>query len=86
MSDYQHDLRRFSLPLSPRLPALLLLLSIIALVLYVLYFDNGVYSVYDDSFISFRYAQNLAWGHGLVFNPGEQVEGYTNFAIPQKLL
>ena len=30
MSDYQHDLRRFSLPLSPRLPALLLLLSIIA--------------------------------------------------------
>ncbi|MEZ4471606.1 MAG: hypothetical protein R3F60_12545 [bacterium] len=33
----------------------------------------------DDAFISFRYARNLAEGHGLVFNPGEWVEGYTNF-------
>ena len=33
----------------------------------------------DDAFISFRYAQNLADGHGVVFNPGERVEGYTNF-------
>jgi hypothetical protein len=33
----------------------------------------------DDAFISFRYAQNLARGEGLVFNPGERVEGYTNF-------
>jgi len=33
----------------------------------------------DDSFISFRYARNLVEGHGLVFNPGDRVEGYTNF-------
>lgn len=34
----------------------------------------------DDSFISFRYADNFAHGAGLVFNPGfERVEGYTNF-------
>ncbi|MBL8952621.1 MAG: hypothetical protein JNK82_17710 [Myxococcaceae bacterium] len=33
----------------------------------------------DDAFISFRYADNLARGHGLVFNVGERVEGYTNF-------
>jgi len=33
----------------------------------------------DDAFISFRYAQNLIDGHGLVFNLGERVEGYTNF-------
>ncbi len=33
----------------------------------------------DDAYISFRYAQNLSSGHGLVFNPGERVEGYTNF-------
>jgi tetratricopeptide (TPR) repeat protein len=34
----------------------------------------------DDAYISFRYARNLADGHGLVFNPGfEAVEGYTNF-------
>lgn len=33
----------------------------------------------DDAFISFRYAENLIGGHGLVFNVGERVEGYTNF-------
>jgi hypothetical protein len=33
----------------------------------------------DDTFISFRYARNWAEGNGLVFNPGEHVEGYTNF-------
>ena len=33
----------------------------------------------DDAFISFRYARNLLDGHGLVFNPGEYVEGYSNF-------
>jgi arabinofuranosyltransferase len=35
--------------------------------------------VCDDAFISYRYAGQLAAGHGLVFNPGERVEGYTNF-------
>jgi hypothetical protein len=34
---------------------------------------------YDDAFITFRYAANLAHGHGLVFNSGERVEGYSNF-------
>ncbi len=34
----------------------------------------------DDAFITFRYARNLADGVGPVFNPGEHVEGYTNFA------
>jgi arabinofuranosyltransferase len=33
----------------------------------------------DDAYISFRYAENFAAGNGLVFNPGERVEGYTNF-------
>jgi len=33
----------------------------------------------DDAFISFRYLQNWIEGQGLVFNPGERVEGYTNF-------
>lgn len=35
--------------------------------------------VQDDAFISFRYADHLARGLGLVWNPGEPVEGYTNF-------
>ena len=33
----------------------------------------------DDAFISLRYVRNLLDGHGLVFNPGERVEGYSNF-------
>lgn len=33
----------------------------------------------DDAFISFRYAKNLVDGYGLVYNPGEWVEGYSNF-------
>lgn len=37
------------------------------------------YNVIDDSYISFQFARNLATGHGVVFNPGERVEGYTNF-------
>jgi hypothetical protein len=32
----------------------------------------------DDSFISFRYAQQLVHGNGLVYNAGERVEAYTN--------
>ena len=33
----------------------------------------------DDAYITFRYAENLVKGHGLVYNPGERVEGYTDF-------
>lgn len=33
----------------------------------------------DDAFISYRYAQNMLDGKGLVFNEGEYVEGYSNF-------
>ncbi len=33
----------------------------------------------EDAFIAFRYARNLAEGHGLTFNPGEQgVEGFSS--------
>lgn len=35
--------------------------------------------LHDDAFISYRYARNLARGAGLVMNPGERVEGFTNF-------
>jgi hypothetical protein len=40
-----------------------------------LYFRNVV----DDAATSLQYAKNFALGRGLVFNPGERVEGYTNF-------
>jgi hypothetical protein len=37
-----------------------------------------VFCLFDDAMISMRYAWNLAHGHGLVWNPGERVEGYSN--------
>lgn len=38
--------------------------------------------VFDDAFISYRYAQNLAMGHGITWNPGQPpTEGYTNLLL-----
>ena len=34
----------------------------------------------DDAYITFRYSAALAEGRGPYFNPGEHVEGYTNFS------
>ena len=53
-------------------------LIVLSCVLYLAhaYFYNFIA---DDSFITLRYAQNLAEGHGLVFNPNERVEGFTSF-------
>lgn len=39
------------------------------------------YALFDDYMISMRYGWNLAHGQGLVFNPGERVEGYTNLLV-----
>lgn len=47
----------------------------------IVIFATGVWSyrfVCDDAYISFVYARNLVEGHGLVFEPGVRVEGYTN--------
>jgi len=44
-----------------------------------LYFAFKHSFIQDDAFISFRYAQNLISGRGLVYNTGERVEGYSNF-------
>jgi len=34
--------------------------------------------LFDDAMISMRYAYNLVHGSGLVWNPGDRVEGFTN--------
>lgn len=56
--------------------AIILILAVVILFAHQLVFVNWTC---DDSFISFRYAENLAQGNGLVFNPGERVEGFSNF-------
>jgi hypothetical protein len=51
---------------------------LVLLLCYGLARAAGLAWVCDDSFISLRYAENLVDGHGLVYNVGERVEGYTN--------
>ena len=39
------------------------------------------FSLIDDAMVSMRYAWNFSHGYGLVWNPGERVEGYTNLLM-----
>jgi hypothetical protein len=55
-----------------RASALLAVAWLLAGVAFYVPFSN------DDAFIFSRFARNLALGHGLVFNPGERVEGFTS--------
>ncbi len=64
---------------SARLAALANLALGAAIVALFVHNAFELYFVGDDAFISFRYARNLADGMGLTWNPGERVEGYTNF-------
>ena len=54
-------------------------LSILPWLALLVWLSATAWFLCDDAFISFRYARNLLEGRGLVFNPGEYVEGYTNF-------
>jgi arabinofuranosyltransferase len=61
-----------------------LLLAILGIILHAVYGHSwtetsGHAIGSDDAYISYRYARNLFDGHGLVYNPGERVEGYSNF-------
>jgi len=48
--------------------------------LLLVHAQRGWMTTKDDAFITFRYAEHLAHGQGLVWNPGDgPVEGYTNF-------
>jgi len=38
------------------------------------------FNLADDALVTLRYGWNLAHGHGLVWNPGERVEGISNLA------
>lgn len=72
-------------PSLPSAVGLFLLLAVTAIFSILTYFHMA-----EDAFISFRYVRNAAAGHGLVYNPGERVEGYSNLLwvlllIPVKL-
>ena len=58
---------------------LMIVLGIVAATAIFIFNARNLWFTQDDAFISYRYAQNALDGHGLVFNIGERVEGYTNF-------
>lgn len=58
-----------------------LFLVLIAAAVCVLGFLRYEAFFHDDAYISLRYVHNFLDGHGLVWNPGERVEGYTNFLL-----
>ncbi len=66
----------------------MIVLGLLIVAAYQFHFINFTW---DDPFITWRYAENFAHGHGLVFNIGERVEGYSNllyvllFALLAKL-
>ncbi|MDP4219052.1 MAG: hypothetical protein Q8916_01615 [Bacteroidota bacterium] len=57
----------------------LTLLAGIVVLCVGLYQAIGLRWVSDDAFITYRYVKNFVEGHGIVYNPGEYVEGYTHF-------
>src|SRR5262245_2408414 len=61
------------------LPRALLVISLLAALVFLVAFVRLRSYVIDDTYISLRFAEHLAQGLGLVYNPGERVEGYSNF-------
>ena len=72
-------LRTILPPLANKRRCLLALVASLPWLLLLAWLAETAWFLTDDAFISFRYARNLLEGNGLVFNPGERVEGYSNF-------
>jgi hypothetical protein len=57
-------------------------LAVVALLILICALYLGHVRAYDfvsdDTFITLRYAENLAEGHGLVFNHNDRIEGFTS--------
>jgi arabinofuranosyltransferase len=64
-----------SLPALDRVDLAVLLTVCVLALAHAFWFSHTA----GDAFISFRYVNNWVRGHGLVFNPGERVMGYSNF-------
>jgi arabinofuranosyltransferase len=65
----------------PRLPrGLIVLLALAVFASRVL--ASRAFPIYDDAFITYRYAQNLASGLGMVFNPGAAWEPILGTTTP----
>src|SRR3954469_2267258 len=66
--------------LARTIPFIVLTGWLVAVTLHASVVVDGVRLFYldDVQMVAMRYGRNLADGHGLVWNPGERVEGYSN--------
>ena len=53
-------------------------MTALAAVVFVFHASWWTSHAIDDAYITFRYAMNFAAGRGMVYNPGEPLEGLTN--------
>jgi len=77
------SLRALTSSLARRSPLILGLLCLGAAI--PIYFACYTHLAWEDFFITYRYSENLARGHGAVYNAGERVYGFTsplNMLIP----
>ena len=51
---------------------------LVAVLLFLVFGLSFVEYRTDDTYIFLRYSSNLVSGHGLAFNPGEPVYGFTS--------
>ena len=67
-------------PRAPGVPLVVLGIAVAISVAHSLLLARAfAFNNVDDAYIAFRYGWNLMHGQGLVFNPGDHVEGYTSF-------
>jgi hypothetical protein len=64
------------------------LVGAVGLLVIVRCVGSLVFPIYDDAYITFRYARNVAAGHGFAFNPGPPLLGTTSplFAVMASFL
>jgi MFS family permease len=55
-----------------------IIISVLIFTLTPLFYVLYTHQVWEDFFITFRHSQNLIDGHGLVYNIGERVHGFTS--------
>jgi len=71
--------KKYCTQLKPYANQIIKYFFILICIVIFLYLCNQSNFVQDDTYITLRYVENFLDGKGLVFNQGENVEGYTSF-------
>ncbi len=72
-----NGMKRWNESMTDRILRIAAIMYALVLAVIIMYLNRAFY--HDDAYITLRYARNCIAGFGLVWNPGEYVQGYTNF-------